>query len=143
MYICTYSICHVMYCYTVSYIILYDLFAVGKISHAAVGCIALVMALSAALGGLTSTIVSAVVQVALICIRVTRININISRLLGLSLLCSNYSFRKFFLNLPIILKIIPTFSQIFPQKAALFSKTHANILIKHKQLYLVTNKYRE
>ena len=30
---------------------------------------------------------------------------------------------------------------IIPTKAALFSKTHANILIKHKQLYLVTNKY--
>ena len=42
-------------------------FAVGKISHAAAGRIALVMALSAASGGLTSTIVSAVVQVALIC----------------------------------------------------------------------------
>ena len=38
-------------------------FAVGKISHAAVGRIALVMALSAASGGLTSTIVSGVVQV--------------------------------------------------------------------------------
>ena len=64
--------------------------------------------------------------------------------LGLSLLCFqilNYSFRKFFLNSPIILKIIPTFSQLFPQKAALFSKTHANILIKQKQLYIVTNKY--
>ena len=36
---------------------------------------------------------------------------------------SNYSFQKFFLNLPIILKIIPTFSQLFPQKEALFSKT--------------------
>ena len=28
-----------------------------------------------------------------------------------------------------MLKIIPTFSQLFPQKASLFSKTHANILI--------------
>ena len=46
-------------------------------------------------------------------------------------------FRIFFKNLLIILKIIPTFSQLFPQKVVLFSKTHANILIKHKQLYLV------
>ena len=45
------------------------------------------------------------------------------------------------LNSPIILKIIPTLLQLFSQKAALFSKTHANIVIKHKQLYLVTNKY--
>ena len=35
----------------------------GKISHAAVGRIALVMALAAASGGLTSTIVSGLVQV--------------------------------------------------------------------------------
>ena len=35
----------------------------GKIAHAAVGRIALVMALGAASGGLTSTIVSGLVQV--------------------------------------------------------------------------------
>ena len=44
---------------------------------------------------------------------------------------SNYSFWKFFLNSPIILKIIlkiiPTFSQLFPQKVALFSKTHTEL----------------
>ena len=38
-----------------------------------------------------------------------------------------YSFRKFFLNSPIILKIVPTFSQLFQQKAVL--------LVKPKQTY--------
>ena len=52
-------------------------------------------------------------------------------MVGFPISSHNYSFRKFFLNPPIILKIIPTFSQLFPQKVAFFSKTHANILIKH------------
>ena len=38
-------------------------FILGKIAHAAVGRIALVMALAAASGGITSTIVSSLVQV--------------------------------------------------------------------------------
>ena len=38
-------------------------FILGKIAHAAVGRIALVMALAAASGGITSTIVSGLVQV--------------------------------------------------------------------------------
>ena len=33
------------------------------------------------------------------------------------------------------------FQAIFPRKAALSNKIHVNILIKHKTLYLVTNKY--
>ena len=33
------------------------------------------------------------------------------------------------------------FSKLFPQKAAFLNKIHANILIKHKQVYLVTSKY--
>ena len=65
-------------------------------------------------------------------------------MLGLSLLC----FQILQLFFPEILFKFTYYSQnyshiltIIPQKAALFSKTHANILIKHKQLYLVTNKY--
>ena len=38
-------------------------FTTGKLSHATVGRIALVMALAAASGGLTSTMVSGIVQV--------------------------------------------------------------------------------
>ena len=51
--------------------------------------------------------------------------------LGLSLLyafkSSNYSFRKFFLNPPIILKIIPT-------KIDLLTIIHANLLINTKKI---------
>ena len=52
-----------------------------------------------------------------------------------SLLCF-LSFQLFFLA--ILLKL---FSKLFPQKAALFDKINADIQIKHKKIYLVTNKY--
>ena len=54
-----------------------------------------------------------------------------------SIMLLNSPIMEILFNSPIILKIIPTFSQLFPQKVVLFSKTHANILIKHKQLYLL------
>ena len=52
--------------------------------------------------------------------------------LGLSLLCfksSNYSFRKFFLNPPIILKIIPT-------KIDLLIHANSNFANEHKENYI-------
>ena len=59
------------------------------------------------------------------------------------------------LNSPIILsgnsfyihllfsKLFPHSHKLFLQEVALFSKTRANILIRHKQLYLVINKKHE
>ena len=48
--------------------------------------------------------------------------------LGLTFKFFNYSFLKFVLNLPIILKIIPT----FPNYSWLFSKIHV-MVVKHKE----------
>ena len=53
----------------------------------------------------------------------------------LSVILSSNSFK----HITYMLKIISTFSKLFPQKAV--KSMHVNILIKHKQLYLVTNKY--
>ena len=49
--------------------------------------------------------------------------------LGLTFKFSNYCFLKFVLNLPTILKIVPT----FPNYSGLFSIIHVSMIAKHKE----------
>ena len=64
----TYILQSFRYCHnSVDISMQFYIFTLGKIAHAAVGRIALVMALAAASGGITSTIVSSLVQVAMLC----------------------------------------------------------------------------